>query len=183
MLAIKANAVVTAPVCPFPASLQSQNGTNLSACSAVQQLVNPVIFHFGQHPVRLIKPFYISYFASKECTYTDASGRPVPAPRSTRPERAPGSNTRRRSLESSRHHPPVQEGSTRVQSYNAESSSSQTPLEDSEQGTSDTRKRCRYDDDDTPSPDPSPEPAPPFNPQIPVSRLDPYIVRELVNRE
>lgn len=31
-----------------------------------------------------------SYFASKECTYTDASGRPVPAPRSAHPDRIVG---------------------------------------------------------------------------------------------
>ena len=28
-----------------------------------------------------------SYYASKQCTYTDASGRPVPAPRPLKPER------------------------------------------------------------------------------------------------
>ncbi|KAI0704283.1 hypothetical protein BC835DRAFT_1262153 [Cytidiella melzeri] len=31
------------------------------------------------------------YFASKECTYTDASGRPVPAPRNSHPDRVVGS--------------------------------------------------------------------------------------------
>jgi hypothetical protein len=34
---------------------------------------------------------FSSYFASKECTYTDASGRPVPAPRSSHPDRLAGS--------------------------------------------------------------------------------------------
>lgn len=122
-----------------------------------------------------------SYFASKECTYTDATGRPVPAPRANRPERASGSNPRRRSPNNSHHHPPVQEGSSRAQSYNAEAKTSQNRHE-GDPGKPDNRKRCRYSDEEMQSRDPSPEPAPPFNPQFPTSRLDPYIVRELVNR-
>jgi hypothetical protein len=51
-----------------------------------------------------------SYFAAKDCTYTDSSGRPVPAPlasKTDKPVRAGPSQTRRRSQKDSYLQPPV----------------------------------------------------------------------------
>ena len=49
--------------------------------SSLQQLV-------GSYPsVSTISSSFPSYYASKICTYTDAAGRPVPAPRNAHPER------------------------------------------------------------------------------------------------
>ena len=49
--------------------------------SSLQQLV-------GSYPsVSTISSSFPSYYASKTCTYTDAAGRPVPAPRNAHPER------------------------------------------------------------------------------------------------
>ncbi|KAF9054372.1 fungal-specific transcription factor domain-containing protein [Panaeolus papilionaceus] len=52
-------------------------------------LISSSLFKLVGHFIILLHFFLIlsSYYASKQCTYTDASGRPVPAPRPFKPER------------------------------------------------------------------------------------------------
>ncbi|TFY80884.1 hypothetical protein EWM64_g3128 [Hericium alpestre] len=105
------------------------------------------------------------YFASKGCTYTDASGNPVPAPHADR-DRSAEPHRRRANA----HHPPVPAAAKGVASYNASDTSSDEYND---------RKRFRFEENQPPDPPYIPRPFSTF----PTSRLDPCVVRELVNRE
>ncbi|KAA1468853.1 hypothetical protein DENSPDRAFT_878458 [Dentipellis sp. KUC8613] len=111
-----------------------------------------------------------SYFASKGCTYTDASGNPVPAPRANRDPSEPRRRTS--GAANNAHHHPVAAPANGTTSYNA--------TEPSTSGEYHDRKRFRYDSEGS-----SVSPDPPYVPRpgntFPTSRLDPCIVRELVN--
>lgn len=86
-----------------------------------------------------------SYYASKQCTYTDASGRPVPAPRPFKPEKHdPQSSV---SSSDSRIHPPPHHGvpsSNQFRIYsNQASSGHQFQNDSSDDEHKHTRKRFR----------------------------------------
>lgn len=118
-----------------------------------------------------------SYFASKPCTYTDASGRPVPAPRNMPPESVlpPGQ------LETF-----VHAGPQTFQS--GERSPSQSIPEHGDGDQSTLRKRFRSDRGQAIAP-PEPIARNPVPPQSVnavfdhFSGLDPALTRELVNRQ
>ena len=81
ILATRANVGVTALV--RPASLRCINAyiDESSATSSLQQLVTTHALgrRFGRADACLLD--FSSFYASKDCTYTDSSGRPVPAPK------------------------------------------------------------------------------------------------------
>ncbi|THH07011.1 hypothetical protein EW146_g9448 [Bondarzewia mesenterica] len=104
-----------------------------------KRLAKVSLFSPPSHLDHADSPCSNCYFASKDCSYTDASGRPVPAPRSNK-SGSTSSNT---------HHPPVPDPSA--------------PASD---------KRRKYDT--------TPEPQP-IRMSYETSRLDPCVVRELVN--
>ncbi|KAI0057246.1 hypothetical protein BV25DRAFT_1920344 [Artomyces pyxidatus] len=113
------------------------------------------------------------YFATKDCTYTDAAGRSVPAPRSSKSEK--GSEPRRR--------PKNQRHPSPVPSSPSTSRARADPMDDSPEA----RKRQRIDSSSSSFQTPEPQAQPAFSPRasapstFPASRLDVPVVRELVN--
>jgi len=138
---IKANDAAMELVCFRPIDLTALELCNLFINSAVQQLVS--IPH-SSPPVNSTNGS--SYYASKQCTYTDASGRSVPAPRPFRPEKQdsqPSSSSDNR-LYSSPQFNPVSDPSrfsNQLRIYNNPSSSLQTDSSDDDHKHS--RKRFR----------------------------------------
>lgn len=87
MLVTRANDVVTVLVRPVsPRCANSYIDEFPPATSAVQQLVTTTTY-LGDHSNALTTVSLIlrSFFAAKDCTYTDSSGRPVPAPKGSDP--------------------------------------------------------------------------------------------------
>lgn len=115
-----------------------------------------------------------SYFASKNCTYTDASGRPVPAPRPLPPEAIQPAGAPESLVPSD---PKVY----RV----GEASSSQVTLDRDDDDKTIPRKRHRSDRSQTiVSPESIPSnlgPPPEHTIFDSASGLDPSLIRELVN--
>ena len=96
MLAISQNAAATAQVRP-PYLVQSTFQLSHFTTSTLQQLVRSSFCAFLS-----CTHSECSYYASKQCTYTDASGRPVPAPRPFKPEpQSSSSSSENRSFQSS----------------------------------------------------------------------------------
>ena len=85
MLATRANDGVTALVRPVSPRCVNTRIDKLPPTSPMQQLVptHPL----GQRFLRADHCLFdsLSFFASKDCTYTDSSGRPVPAPKGAEP--------------------------------------------------------------------------------------------------
>jgi hypothetical protein len=133
---------------------------------------------------------YNSYFASKSCTYTDASGRPVPAPRPCKPDMPdpPHPDARQTSFhsQSSDHFSsPGLQAPQISGSYSAPPILSQVPTEDPENNEN-ARKRFRSENGKQPiSSESMPADVGPVN-NLPVERsvgLDHSLTRELVNRK
>ena len=126
---------------------------------------------------------YSSYFASKKCTYTDASGKPVPAPRPFHPDRPENSADVR-----SDSYPPHLDGATTsspsiasAQAIDAAPSTS-TPEEDRAYDPRAKRLRTDRGNTSTPSSTPPRSLAPPvIRPERPLER-DHVLTRELVHR-
>ncbi|KJA23614.1 hypothetical protein HYPSUDRAFT_66286 [Hypholoma sublateritium FD-334 SS-4] len=127
-----------------------------------------------------------SYYASKQCTYTDASGRPVPAPRPFKPEKHdPHASA---SSPESRVHPPTQPGGPSGNPFriypSQASSSHQFQSENSDDERRHPRKRLRTERGN-PMPvedliiDPPLSDGPPEHPAA--IDLDPALTRELTN--
>jgi hypothetical protein len=88
MLVIKANGGATVPVRPVsPRCLNSYiDESPPPTTSAVQQLVTtPTRVGNNSSALTTLSSIPLSFFASKDCTYTDSSGRPVPAPKGSDP--------------------------------------------------------------------------------------------------
>ena len=140
------------------------------------------------HPQRPVQPVLHSYFASKACTYTDASGRPVPAPRlykTDRPEQQP--DARQQSFANQfpdRFSPAASHPPQVPNAYPIASSSTQPPMTvvpDSEG----LRKRFRSVHGKSVPASDSVQLEPPPAPPMPIDRpagLDHALTRELVNR-
>ena len=128
----------------------------------------------------------VSYYASKSCTYTDSSGRPVPAPRPFNPECSdsqPSSDIHPRSYvaicaEANRYNPPLHPTNS--------SSNNQTPVTTlCQDGSGSNRKRIKNErgdpipTEDTPADGPISGPS--MDRPVPV-KLDHSLTRELTNR-
>ena len=125
---------------------------------------------------------HASYFAAKECTYTDSSGRPVPAPlasKTDKPLRAGPSQTRRRSQKDSYLHPPVSVSTKGPPSPRGEPLTSfQTPS-DTRDEYAESSKRPRVGSISSESH--ASVPLPPRSSMV-ATRFEVPVVRELVSR-
>lgn len=131
----------------------------------------------------------LSYFASKACTYTDASGRPVPAPHKVPSE--PSSSSTAHAKQVAGMEFLVHSGPGSYQP--GESSSPRTVLELGPEEPGSSRKRYRADPSyphSGVSPSGEPIPRDPMLAPQPIntvfegpSGMDPSLTRELVNRQ
>jgi hypothetical protein len=126
------------------------------------------------------------YFAAKDCTYTDSSGRPVPAPlasKTDKPSRAGPSQSRRRSQKDSHIEPPVSASTNNPSSPRGEPSTSLQTPSNTRDDNAETSKRPRVGSISSfPTPESQvPVPLPP-RPSIAATRFEVPVVRELVNR-
>ncbi|KAH9066779.1 hypothetical protein EDB87DRAFT_1801444 [Lactarius vividus] len=125
------------------------------------------------------------YFAAKDCTYTDSSGRPVPAPlasKTDKPSRAGPSQSRRRSQKDSYLEPPVPISTNNPSSPHGQPLTSLQTPSDTRSDYAETSKRPRVDSISSfPTPE-SQVPAPlARRSSIAASRFEVPVVRELVN--
>ncbi|KAI0091685.1 hypothetical protein BDY19DRAFT_931771 [Irpex rosettiformis] len=119
------------------------------------------------------------YFASKECTYTDAAGRPVPAPRNAHPDRLGGSPVgdplKNIAVTTEYHSAPLRP--------NSDPNQSSVGVRRPADPTDDTTKRLRPEDSLSPPSAPSLGSSPSVDSGhcSPTSLLDPTTTHELVN--
>lgn len=127
-----------------------------------------------------------SYFAAKDCTYTDSSGRPVPAPlasKTDKPTRAPPSQSRRRPQKDSYSGSPASASSSTLPPSRGEPLMS---LQDhhpsgAHDDYADSSKRIRLGS--FPSPESQVPAALPPRSTFAATRFEAPVVRELVSRK
>ena len=127
-----------------------------------------------------------SYFAAKDCTYTDSSGRPVPAPlasKTDKPTRAPPSQSRRRPQKDSYSGSPASASSSTLPPSRGEPL---TSLQDhhpsgAHDDYADSSKRIRLGS--FPSPESQVPAALPPRSTFAATRFEAPVVRELVSRK
>lgn len=146
--------------------------------------LSPMFSFMGVHLLSNPPLRSVSYFAAKDCTYTDSSGRPVPAPlasKTDKPSRAPPSQSRRRPQKDSYSGSPASASTSTLPPTRGEPLPSlQDHPSDARDDYADSSKRVRLGSF------PSPES------QVPVAlaprstfaatRFEVPVVRELVNR-
>ncbi|KAF8273073.1 hypothetical protein EI94DRAFT_1716607 [Lactarius quietus] len=125
------------------------------------------------------------YFAAKDCTYTDSSGRPVPAPlasKTDKPLRAGPSHSRRRCQKDSHLEPPASASTNSPSSPRGEPLTSPRTPSDTRDEYAETSKRPRMGSISAfPTPEShGPVPLPPRS-TMAASRFEVPVVRELVN--
>lgn len=181
MLATKANAVVMVQVgCQFIPRFRNLIALHQPRAATGQSVYLHIVFSLShQH-------LHYSYYASKACSYTDASGRPVPAPRPFKVERPDADNRSLQSSTSSSHNP----GTSTHDREHSEDDGWNTHLHPHPQNNG-PRKRFRGERGNAiPTDDISaPPPLPMMDPPIPMSlerpdpvELDHSLTRELTNR-
>lgn len=123
---------------------------------------------------------HLSYFASKKCTYTDASGKPVPAPRPFNPDRPENSDPR------SDPHPPHTDGvatsSPSIISIHVSDTALSTPPSEDDRNPRAKRPRTNLVNMPTPSGTPPRSLAPPLIQHDRPLERDQALTRELVHR-
>ena len=127
----------------------------------------------------------VSYFAAKDCTYTDSSGRPVPAPlasKTDKPTRAPPNQSRRRPQKDSYSGSPASASSSTLPPSRGEPL---TSLQDhhpsgAHDDYADSSKRIRLGS--FPSPESQVPAALPPRSTFTATRFEVPVVRELVSR-
>jgi hypothetical protein len=124
-----------------------------------------------------------SYFAAKECTYTDSSGRPVPAPlasKNDKPPRTAPSQSRRRLQRDSYSGSPVSASASSLPSTRGEPLTSLQDPPDARDDHAETSKRPRLGS--FPSSECQAPASLPSRSTFAATRFEVSVVRELVNR-
>ncbi|KAI9464267.1 hypothetical protein F5148DRAFT_188149 [Russula earlei] len=126
------------------------------------------------------------YFAAKDCTYTDSSGRPVPAPlasKTDKPSRPGPSQSRRRSQKDSYSETPRSPSASTLPSKRGPPSTSLQPPPDTRDDYPEGSKRPRVGSVSSSHPPPESQAHIPLTPRstFAATRFEVPVVRELVN--
>lgn len=182
MLVTKVNGAVTVPVRYFNSFVPQ------SFSCIFLRLKRPAVTGTSQRSADVVPyPLIIlsSYFASKKCTYTDASGKPVPAPRPLNSDR-PESSSDGRGGPYPPHPDAVTTGSPsfNVVSTQVNETVLSTPSSDDDRANNPRNKRLRPDVSNmtTPSGTPPRSLAPPLTQHDRPIERDQALTRELVHR-
>jgi hypothetical protein len=147
--------------------------------------LSPMFSFMGVHLLSNPPLRSVSYFAAKDCTYTDSSGRPVPAPlasKTDKPSRAPPSQSRRRPQKDSYSGSPASASTSTLPppTRGEPLTSPQDHPSDARDDYSDSSKRVRLGS--FPSSESQEPPALAPRSTFAATRFEVPVVRELVNR-